>query len=458
MPAAAPREEQAAGLSARVALPDGTALPGARLWIKHYNGPRNSDDNASSLAFSPGGGMVFVTGTSARAGAAVGRGYFATIAYRTGTGTRLWASRYNGPGHSFDHASSVAVGPRGGRVFVTGSSSPEIGGLGDYATVAYNAVTGARLWAKRYSGPGNGDDGASSVAAGPRGGRVFVTGGSAGDYATVAYDAATGARLWAQRYSGPGTGDNAAFSVAGGPRGGRVFVTGTSANDYATVAYNAATGARLWATRYDGPGDFRESGGGTSVAVSPGGKAVFVTGTSFGASSPADYGTIAYDAATGAQLWATHYNGPDNSEDRAASLAVGPGGGRVFVTGFGNGDYATVAYDATGAQLWATRYNGPGNYAGNATWVVVSPAEGRVFVTGASTGAPPAIKRDDYATVAYNAATGAQLWARRYNGPGNGDDGGSSVAVSLRGGTVIVTGSSTGTTTNRDYTTIAYSS
>ena len=29
---------------------------------------------------------------------------------------------------------------------------------------------------------------------------------------------------------------------------------------------------------------------------------------------------------------------------------------------------------------------------------------------------------EDYATVAYDAATGGRLWARRYNGPGNGRD------------------------------------
>jgi glucose dehydrogenase len=76
-----------------------------------------------------------------------------------------------------------------------------------------------------------------------------------------------------------------------------VFVTGvsagvTSAGDYATVAYNAATGTRLWVARYNGPGSHGDEA--RSVAVSPNGGTVFVTGGSFGATSEGDYATVAY--------------------------------------------------------------------------------------------------------------------------------------------------------------------
>ena len=152
------------------------------------------------------------------------------------------------------------MSPDGGTVFVTGISYGS--SVVEYATVAYDAVTGAQLWARRYTGPSNGASYARAVAVSPAGSTVFVTGISGGssvaEYATVAYNAVTGARLWARRYHLGG--DAAAPSVAVGPGGGRLYVTGVTPNARATSPVTPpspttpATGEQLWASRYRGPG------------------------------------------------------------------------------------------------------------------------------------------------------------------------------------------------------------
>src|SRR5207245_4287141 len=53
---------------------------------------------------------------------------------------------------------------------------------------------------------------------------------------------------------------------------------------------------------------------------------------------------------------------------------------------------------------------------------------------------------DDYATLAYSARTGSQLWVSLYNGPGNGYDLPFAMAVRPDGRAVYVTGNSLGLT------------
>jgi DNA-binding beta-propeller fold protein YncE len=411
--AAAATATQVASVDSAGTLPGATAS-GTRLWIAHYNGPPGSGNGVASMAVSPDGTRVFVTGSSARAGAP---GEFATVGYKTATGARLWSRRYHGPGSSPAGAASVAISPDGRTVFVTGTTGTE-GINEDWATIAYQAATGARLWTARYDGPGKSSNDAASLVAASRDGKtVFVTGSSldpsrprGAGYTTIAYRAGTGARLWIAQYH-RGTHP---VAMAVRPGGGTVIVTGTNGNDYATVAYRAGTGARLWARHHGGPTGFRVYGGATALAFSPDGRTVFVTGN--------DYATVAYRAATGAQLWASPRldasragTGAQLRASRslggyATALAVSPDGRKIFVTGpafdpsSGNGirGFTVVALGAaTGARLWVNRYQGPRNLGGTGVVVAVSPDGRRVYVAGHTVWAIPRTLAYRYTIIAY---------------------------------------------------------
>ena len=355
------------------------AAPGARLWLARYNSGPGSYDAADAIAVSPGGSTVFVTGNSWPSGP-TGRDY-ATLAYSAATGRQLWVRRYSGPGQRTDIPCSVAVSPDGSRVFVTGGSTVRPHSDA-YATIAYAAATGRQLWLRRYQGPANGNSDAAAMAVSPDGRRVFVTGGSdgagggSGGYATVAYSAATGRQLWARPYS-PRHGSDYGGPVAVSPGGATVFVTGETDGAggagaiYATVAYSAATGRQLWVGR-------RHEGYLRGMAVRPDGTAVYVTATSGGG-----FLTVADSAATGTQLWASRHSNGDNgpvavSPDGTTVYVTG--------TSRSDQGYATIAYSAaTGRQLWASRYRGPANL-GYACCLAVSPDGTAVFATGESYG------------------------------------------------------------------------
>ena len=90
---------------------------GVPLWTNRYNGPGNGDDYAYAVAVD-GSNNVIVTGYSTGSGS----GYdYATIKYSS-AGVPLWTNRYNGPGNSDDEATAVAV-DGSNNVIVTGYSS-----------------------------------------------------------------------------------------------------------------------------------------------------------------------------------------------------------------------------------------------------------------------------------------------------------------------------------------------
>jgi DNA-binding beta-propeller fold protein YncE len=371
-------------------------------------------DTPFDVAVSPDGTRAYVTGCSGLL--ACSTGWMTTVAYEVATGTPLWMAQHPQRGGV---AIGVAVAPDGQRVYVTGYVT--FANHPNYVTIAYDAATGAQVWEARYNG---GDtDVARRVAASPDGTKVLVTGESWSDrtyfdFLTVAYDAATGAQLWVARYDGmKGYDDPHGLGVS--PDGSLVFVTGespgTNGNDFATVAYDAAIGSEVWASRYNDPSKRADTP--YDLAVAPDGSAVYVTGCA-GIGDDCinpDFLTVAYEAATGGLDWAAIRQSP--ADDAAVSVGVSPDGTQVYVTGSveqqDDYDFATVAYDAaTGSQVWRSVYASARDMDDYACCLAVGGNPPRVVVTG-STSVEYGFTA--FSTVEYDGTTGAQLWLQRFS-------------------------------------------
>jgi hypothetical protein len=162
-------------------------------------------------------------------------------------------------------------------------------------------------------------------------------------------------------------------------------------------------------------------------------------------------------AAPGDKTWDKRYNGPANSFDSAQYVATSPDGAMVVTIGdsynSSNADFVTLANDAaTGAVLWKKRYNGPADGNDFPIAVTISPDSSMVVVAGRSDGATSG----DFFVIAYD-SKGNTLWKVRYDGPAGGFDIATAAQFTPDGTMLLVAGSVT-TSTGKDFVTTAYDS
>jgi len=210
----------------------------------------------------------------------------------------------------------------------------------DYQTFAYNAATGATVWASRYNG--GWDDYGSTLAVAPDGSSVFVTGASYDGTTffnkTVAYGAGRGAKLWVAKNGSTDIHDSMIPAVQVSPDSSHVVTVGatfddTTAHNYATYAYHRASGSPDWSRSYTSSGYGGDLPAG--VVFSRDGSAVYVSGMSAGGPD-----TFAYDPATGVTLWSKRV------AVNPVGLAVSPNGSKLFIAGTVNGNFTTAAVAA----------------------------------------------------------------------------------------------------------------
>jgi uncharacterized delta-60 repeat protein len=420
-----------------------------QIWTRRYNGPGNSYDEATSVAID-NTGYIYIAGGSTGAGSELD---YAVRKYNADGGL-IWTARYNGPGNSFDDAYLVKCDIQG-NVYIGGASTGAGSGL-DYCVVKYNS-SGVLQWVYRYNGPGNLTDEVYSLQIDVNG-NVYITGYSNGgstmdDICTIKLNS-SGSAIWIKRVNGSANNDDYGNSVVIDQHGNS-YVTGAvtrsgSDLDYITIKYDT-DGNMIWSAYYNGPGngiDFPSSN-----AIDASGN-IYVTGFSQGTASTAmDYCTIKYNN-NGVLQWVSRYNGIPGGVDEAFNVVI-DNYGYVYVTGNseGNGsgdDYLSVKYNNNGVQLWAARYNSEGNSDDYCNWITVDQG-GNVYVTGITgTGS-----FQDIATIGYD-PYGNQIWVRIYNGTGNEFDSGNSLTVDNSGNVYVAGGSDN--PNNTDFILIKYNS
>ena len=457
---------------------------GDRLWVSRHTG--NGDravDRPTAIYTDPTGRRVFVTGIS-------DPGALLTVAYDGLTGDEIWAVRHRGNAVGNP---DITVDPTGTVVVVAGEVARDESGH-DRLVIAYDAEDGSELWSQHYDGPDSNNDHVCLVThykcLAVTEQAVFITGtanlGTNRDIVTIAYSLHDGEELWTAVFDG-GHGSDSGNAIAASQDGNRVVVVGSttgpdSSSDWVAIVYSA-DGEQLWTASHDGPAhDYDQA---LSVAIDQDDTRIFVTGFVSNEDSrfpgdpiAHDYHTIAYSLDTGEELWSATYDGgvedPDFGRDEAREIAVKPDGTVVYVTGNSEGnerlepccgvtadwDATTIAYDAaTGEELWVQRHDGPGN--ANDIGYAIAATDRRVFVGGDSLTVPsvppiPASARM-FLTVAYDAATGEELWVRHY-GPSQFSDSVFDLALASDplGARVYVTGESYNHETVYDYATVAY--
>lgn len=416
-------------------------------WIQRYNGPGNSTDITRSMVTDPDGN-VYVTGVSNTGGSNTD---YATVKYNS-SGTFQWVARYFGSGSSqhlpvvnVDASGNVYVG---GRVFL-GSATQY-----DYVTIKYNS-SGVQQWASTYNGTGTSlrEDDVKAITSDGNG-NVYVTGESWGDgtsidIVTIKYNS-SGASQWVSRYNRSGSSEDTPYAIKV-DAAGNVYVAGASTDNFAdcvTLKYNSS-GVQQWASIYGVPAGHDKPYG---MDIDDQGN-VYIAGYGYNGSAGTDYITVKYNS-SGSEMWSKKYNGPGNATDEAYSIAV-DNDGNVFVTGFSEGsgsssDYATVKYGADGAQLWASRYNGPGNSIDNASMLILDNI-GNAYVTGSSTGTGSS--QPDFATLKYD-PSGAEVWIQRHSEQFYANA--YSIGIDAQG-KIYVAGVSDSGSSFQDYTIIKYS-
>lgn len=458
---------------------------GAKVWERRYSTGTGVGNGCigNQVKFTAGGDVVAIGSVANGSNLDT-----YTARYSAATGALLWQKTLDG---GFDEEPLGMFIDAAGDVYITGYTYT-LTGANDFFSARYAAATGATVWQQMYdSGSGNTDMAVATGIVVDPAGDVFVTGYTVTDdkydFRTIKYRRENGNLLWQQSYNSAAGKNDRPVGIGLSPSG-NVVVAGWAdsvANDldFVSLAYdkgllNPATGLTAvavsatsvqlaWSDNSGNEDGFRierklgEAGAWAQIAT------VAANSTSYADAGLQEnnayyYRVRAYSATYGESLdsneahaltvfvnftapdWSYSYNNPDDADDYANAIAVGPDNNPV-VTGYSNRiagtfDYYTLKLNrADRSVLWSDQYDDADGEMDEAKCLAVDSSNNAIVSGISQLYYPPAERNiNSIYTVKYPAAGPPESWHGQYNGPGAIDDRATAIATTTDGADNVV--------------------
>ncbi|MEX2483793.1 MAG: T9SS type A sorting domain-containing protein [Brumimicrobium sp.] len=415
------------------------------MWESRYN--NNDFDDYSKDIVIDNAGNSYVVGTSYD-----GSQFDVVVIKYDPNGNELWDVSHNGPHNGLDEAVGIVIDSNDD-VIIAGNHQVSASDFDIFAK-KLDGTNGSTVWTYTYTGSANYDQLRSVVIDGND--NVILAGGielggADTDFVTASVSPA-GNLNWDQTYSNSTNRDFASAVTVDGSND--VYVTGESYNggnglDYYTIKYDA-TGAFQWSNRFDGVG---QSDRPYAITVAPDGN-TYVVGASYRGLNDDDDIMLLKINASGGYVWDQVFGGSDGNDDKARSVTV-DGLNNIYVTGgiknIGNGeDFYVARFRPDGILHWDYTYQSSSNGFDISRDLKVND-DYEIYTSGYSNLSGSS---DDYFTVRLD-TLGDVEWTKRFDGPSSNSD--QMAAFQLDDfGNIFVTGSSSGSGTLKDFSTIKY--